>query len=162
MDRESATRVLLPHSLWTELEQLRAQPRRVADEPFHVHSLANRREWSQLVEPFGQQDRRAVEVAARPVVEADPDLEDPVVEVADGLVGRTPEELEGLVLLEELAGVQLLDRADQLGRSRVVAACADRLVRDRSALGATDSLSPARLGRGILRSGIKLWRGRSR
>lgn len=52
-------------------------------------------------------------VAVAPVVEADPDLQDPVIETADRRARVTPERLEGLVLFEELAGVELLDAADE-------------------------------------------------
>jgi hypothetical protein len=50
-----------------------------------------------------------VKVAATPVVEADPDLEDPVIETADRRGRVAPEQLERFVLLEELVGVELLD-----------------------------------------------------
>jgi hypothetical protein len=43
------------------------------------------------------------------VVEADADLQDAVIERSYRGVRRAPEELERLVLLEEVAGVQLLD-----------------------------------------------------
>jgi hypothetical protein len=43
------------------------------------------------------------------VVEANADLQDPVVETADRRRGVPPEELERLVLLEEVTVVQLLD-----------------------------------------------------
>jgi hypothetical protein len=55
-----------------------------------------------------------VEVASAPVVEADPDLEDAVIQVTHRCGGVPPEELEGLVLLEELSGVELLDAAEKL------------------------------------------------
>ena len=52
-----------------------------------------------------------------PVMEADADLEDPVIQVPDRGAGVPPQGLEGLVLLEEFAGVELLDAADQrIGR----------------------------------------------
>jgi len=73
-----------------------------------------------------------MEVALAPVMEADADLEDAVIEAAVGSTGGAPEELEGLVLLEELAGVELIDPVTQLGRRRLVAASADGLV-DRTA-----------------------------
>ncbi len=65
-------------------------------------------------------DRRAVEIVVHEqVVEADADLQDALVQMAD-LVGRgAPEQLERLVLLEELAGVELGDRLAELGRRRL-------------------------------------------
>jgi hypothetical protein len=56
------------------------------------------------------------------VVQPDADLEDAVVQATDRRVGGAPERLERLVLLEELARVELLDRARQLVRRRRVAA----------------------------------------
>jgi hypothetical protein len=52
-------------------------------------------------------------VAVAPVMEADADLQDPVIEAADRSACLTPQRLEGLVLFEELAGVELLDAADE-------------------------------------------------
>ena len=69
-----------------------------------------------------------MEVAVPPVVEADADLEDAVVEGAVGRACATPQELERLMLLEELAAIELLDAGAELGRRRLVAAGADRLV----------------------------------
>jgi len=66
------------------------------------------------------------------VVEADADLQDAVVQIADRRTGIAPEELEGLVLLEELAGVELLDAMDELGRWWRVASGA-RVFVDRAA-----------------------------
>jgi hypothetical protein len=63
-----------------------------------------------------------VEIAATPVMEADADLEDAVIEPADGRRSVAPEELERLVLLEELAGVELRDARDELRGCRLVAA----------------------------------------
>ena len=52
-------------------------------------------------------------ISVPPMMEADADLEDPVVQGPDRSAGVPPQDLEGLVLLEELAGVELLDAADQ-------------------------------------------------
>jgi hypothetical protein len=54
-------------------------------------------------------------------VHPDAHLEDPVVEVAHRRLGGAPQRLERLVLLEELAGVELFYPVDQLRRRRVVA-----------------------------------------
>ncbi len=61
-------------------------------------------------------------------MEPDPDLEDAVVERADRRAGVPPEELERLVLLEELARVELLDAAAELVGWRGVATGAGILV----------------------------------
>ena len=56
-------------------------------------------------------------VAVAPVMEADADLQDPVIEAADRSACLTPQRLEGLVLFEELARVELFETADErLGR----------------------------------------------
>ena len=68
-----------------------------------------------------------MKVSLAPVVEADADLQDPVVEVAVGRPCVAPEELERLVLLEELAVVELLDALEELGWRRLVAASPYRL-----------------------------------
>ena len=52
-------------------------------------------------------------VAVAPVMEADTDLQDPVIEAADRCACVTPERLEDLVLFEELTGIELLDAADE-------------------------------------------------
>ena len=56
------------------------------------------------------------------MLEANADLEDPLVEVADRVALREPLLLERLVLLEELAAVELLDPAPETGRRRFGAA----------------------------------------
>ena len=62
-------------------------------------------------------DRRAVKVAVlQQVMHAHADLQDAFVQVAN-LAGRgSPEQLERLVLLEELARVELVDGLQQSGR----------------------------------------------
>jgi hypothetical protein len=47
------------------------------------------------------------------MMEADADLEDAVIETADRRARVPPQELERLVLLEELTGVELLDAVDE-------------------------------------------------
>jgi hypothetical protein len=49
------------------------------------------------------------------VLEADADLQDALVEVADRVALLEPLELEGFVLLEELTAVELLDAAAEGG-----------------------------------------------
>jgi len=80
------------------------------------------------LDPLLQQRGRTVEVAIAPVVEADADLEDPVVEAAHRRARVPPQQLKRLVLIEELAGVELLDAADQFGQRRIVATRAYGLI----------------------------------
>src|SRR2546428_9077396 len=70
-----------------------------------------------------------MEVDTPPVMKGDADLQDAVVEIADRRARDAPEELQGLVLLEELARVELLDALHELGRRRFFAACARGFVR---------------------------------
>ena len=92
-------------------------------------------------------------VAVAPVMETDADLQDAVIEAADRRSRVAPERLEGLVLLEELAGVELLDATSQRIRRRVIAARAqvfvDRATRD--ALGRPGGLAIAASGLGRVR-----------
>jgi len=69
-----------------------------------------------------------MEVAAPPVVKADPDLQDAVIEATVGRARVAPQELERLVLLEELALVELRDPFPELWWRRLVATRPDRLV----------------------------------
>ena len=92
-------------------------------------------------------------ISVPPVMEADADLEDPVVQGPDRSTGIPPEGLERLVLLEELAGVELLDAADQRGWGGVGAARARVLVdlATRDALGRPGRLPVAASGLGRVR-----------
>jgi hypothetical protein len=81
-----------------------------------------------------------MEVAAPPVMKADPDLQDAVIEATVGRARVAPQELERLVLLEELTLVELRDAVPELCRRRFLAARPDRLVD--SATG--DALWPSR------------------
>ena len=69
-----------------------------------------------------------MEIAVAPVVKTHADLEDAVIERAIGRAGVAPEQLKGLVLLEELATIELFDARDERGCRRLVTAGARRLV----------------------------------
>jgi hypothetical protein len=83
----------------------------VGDEAIDVGPHASAFERLEVGDPASQQLRRAARVAAAQVLDADADLQDALVEVANRVALREPLELEGLVLLEELAAVELLDAA---------------------------------------------------
>jgi len=89
---------------------------RVGDERVDIDVLTMRRERAQALDPLFEERRRSVEVAIAPVMKTDADLEDAVVQASDRCARVAPQELERLVLLEELAGVELLDAVDQLWR----------------------------------------------
>ncbi len=101
---------------------------RVGDERGDVDGLARRRKRAQTRDSLFQKNRRAVKVAAAPVVEADPDLQDPVIQMTNRRSRGPPQELERLVLLEELATVELLDPAEKRLRWGVGAAGASGLI----------------------------------
>jgi hypothetical protein len=69
-----------------------------------------------------------MKVAAPPVMEADPDLQDAVIKPAHRRGRVAPQELERLVLFEELASVELLDSVEERFRRRVGAAGAGGLI----------------------------------
>ena len=103
----------LAHPLGTERDEFFPHCRRVCDERRDVDRLAGGCEWAEPFDPFFEKDGRTVKVSAAPVVEADPDLQDPVIQVTNRRGRVPPQELERLVLLEELSGVELLDAAQQ-------------------------------------------------
>src|SRR5207245_7248004 len=123
--------------------------------PRDVDPLTGRHERSQAVDALLEKDRCAMEVATPPVMKGDADLQDAVVEIADRRARGAPEEFEGLVLLEELARVELLDALHELGRRRFFATCARGFAR-RSG-GRT-----LRRPRGLARAATGLGRARAR
>jgi hypothetical protein len=107
------------------------------------------------IDPFFEQDRRAVKVPAAPVMEADTDLQDPVIETADRCGRVAPQQLERFVLLEELVRVELLDAAQKRFRRRLGAAGASGLAWCAGRL-------PLRWARGLSRAATGLCRARIR
>jgi len=105
--------VELAHTLGSEGKESLARRGGVRDEPGDVDRLARWLERLQPLDTFLEKDGRAMKVPAAPVVEADADLQDPVIQVAHGRCGVAPQQLESLVLLEELARVELLDAAEE-------------------------------------------------
>src|SRR3954471_8202321 len=77
----------------------------VHDELRDADRLTRRRERPQTFDAFVEQNAGAMKGAFAPVMEADSDLQDGVVQTAIRRSRRAPEELEGLVLFEELAAV---------------------------------------------------------
>ena len=70
-----------------------------------------------------------MKIPAAPVMEADADLQDPVIQAANRRVRVAPQQLQRLVLLEELAFVELLDAPQKLLWGRLRAAGTSGLVR---------------------------------
>ena len=77
----------------------------VGDEAIDVDLHAATPERLEVGDPPSPQPPGAAGVAATQVLEADADLQDALVEVADRVALLEPLELEGFVLLEELAAV---------------------------------------------------------
>ena len=90
---------------------------RITPQPGDVHTVARIGERRQKADAVVELDRRAVKVAVlQQVMHAHTDLQDAFVQVADLAGRRPPEQLERLVLLEELARVELVDGLQQSGR----------------------------------------------
>jgi hypothetical protein len=121
-------KIELVHTLGTEGEQPLAYRRRVSCQRGNVDRLARWDEWAQALDAFLNKNGRAVEVAAAPMVKADANLEDAVIQITHGRGRVAPQQLERLVLLEELARVELLDAAQERCRWRFGAAGAGGLV----------------------------------
>jgi hypothetical protein len=102
---------------------------RVPDEGGDVDRLARWRERAQTLDALFEEHGRAMKVAATPMVEADADLEDAVIETAHWCGCVAPHQLERFVLFEELTRVELLDATKELVWRRVGAAGAGGLVR---------------------------------
>jgi hypothetical protein len=83
----------------------------VGHEAIDVDLHAATPERLEVGDPPSPQPPGAAGVAATQVLEADADLQDALVEVADRVALLEPLELEGFVLLEELTAVELLDAA---------------------------------------------------
>ncbi len=75
----------------------------------------------ELLETLAEFGHRAMPVAASPVVQADADLEDALVEVANRVGLDDPDRFERFMLLEELLPVELRDPLEQGWRWRVIA-----------------------------------------
>src|SRR5712692_7342033 len=94
--------------------------RRVTQQRCDVHALAARRERRKVLRAARQHVHRAVMVQPAQVMKGDANLQNTLVEVADVAALRPPEPLQRLVLLEELAAVELRDPFEQLRRRRFV------------------------------------------
>src|SRR2546430_11339258 len=102
--------------------QLRRQRARFAHQPLDIDCHTARTVRSQLGEPVPEFRHGSLPVAPPPVVEADANLQDALVEVAHLVRLANPDAFERLVLLEKFLAVELLDAVQQgIGR-RVIAA----------------------------------------
>src|SRR2546422_2530284 len=95
--------------------------RRIVEQRLDVDALAPRRKRREIARTPRQQVDRAVMIQAAELVERDADLQDALVEIADVATLGAPQQLEGLVLLEEFAAIELLDAFEELRRRELVA-----------------------------------------
>lgn len=117
--REFAREALQP--IGPERDERVAGGQRVAAQAGDVDVMADRGEGGQQSDAVVELHRRSVEVSVfEQMVHAHADLEDALVEIAKLAWGRSPQQLQRFVLLEELARVELVDRLQQLrwGRFR--------------------------------------------
>src|SRR6266550_4264680 len=102
--------------------QLGAQRGRFAHQPFDIDGHTGRPVGFQLGEPVPEFRHRALPVAPPPVMEADANLQDALVEVAYLVRLANPDAFQRLVLLEEFLAVELLDALQKGNGWRVIAA----------------------------------------
>ena len=100
---------------------LRQQESGFSNEAIDVDRHAGRPVRLQLLQSLAQLDDGPMPVAITPVVEADANLEDALVEVADRVGLPDPDPFQGLVLLEEFLLVELFYPGDQRRGRRVIA-----------------------------------------
>jgi len=101
----------------SQLQKVLSSASRITPQPSDVHTVARIGERRQKADAVVELHRRTVKVAVlQQVVHAHADLQDAFVQVADLAGRRPPEQLERLVLLEELARVELVDGLQQSGR----------------------------------------------
>ena len=101
-----------------EALDLRERGGGIVEQRRDVHPLAARRERRQVARSARQHVDRAVVIQPPQVMERDADLQDALVEIADVAALGAPEQLQRLVLLEELAAIELRDPFEQLRRRR--------------------------------------------
>src|SRR5260221_8139265 len=86
-DLRRTRELVLPHPLRSETRELRARVARVADDRSDIDALTRRRERLEARDALVDEDARAVMIAVAPVMEADADLQDAVIEAADRTAG---------------------------------------------------------------------------
>src|SRR2546425_9929463 len=105
----------------SEAFDLAQRRRRIVEQRLDVDALAPRRKRREIPRTARQQVDGAVMIQAAELIERDADLQDALVEIADLATLGAPEQLEGLVLLEAFAAIELLDAFEELRRRGLVA-----------------------------------------
>jgi hypothetical protein len=113
--------VEISEPIGTEPLDLRQCRGRVLEKRLDVHTLTPRRERREVARAPCQHVHGAVMVAAAKMVEGDADLQDSLIQPAHVTPFGSPQQLQRLVLLEVLAGIELRDARQQHGRRRFLA-----------------------------------------
>ena len=100
------------HAFGSRSDEPRVRDGRIRDEPVYIDAVAERGEGTEAFDAFFDERGCAVEIAIAPMVEANTDLEDPVIQPAHRRARVAPEELERLVLLKEFANVEFVDASN--------------------------------------------------
>src|SRR2546430_17683632 len=108
----------LTHALRTEGEKLLARGGRVGEERGDVDRLAVRGEGVETLGALFEKHRRAVEVPSTPVMEADTDLKDAVIQLAHGCGGGAPPQNKRFVLPREPSGAHMPRPREEGPRAR--------------------------------------------
>ena len=91
------------------------------DERGNVDPLALRREWRKVARATRQHVHRPVVIAFAEMMKRDADLKDALIQASDVAPFGAPQELEGLVLFEVLASIELRDSFEEKPRRSFVA-----------------------------------------
>ena len=105
-----------PESVNNFLQTLRRR-----NERCHVDTLARAGESPKVVQSAREHVGGTVMIVPLDVVQGDPDLQDPLIEVAHIPSFCAPEFLERFMLCEILAAIKLIDASDEEGRRLLVA-----------------------------------------
>jgi hypothetical protein len=111
-----ARSVELGQPLWADLDQVRSSRHRISPKARDVDAVAHVGERLQQADPVIELHRCAVKVPIyQQVVHANPDLQDSLVQVPNLALGRPPQQLQRLVLLEKLTRVELVNGLREVG-----------------------------------------------
>src|SRR5262245_5914961 len=119
LGRQAPVELIQP--VGAEAVDLRQGSGRRVEERLHINALAARRERGELPMAASQHVVLSVVIAFAQMVERDTNLQDALIEVADVPPLGAPQEFERLVLLEELAAIELGDALEKQRGRRLVA-----------------------------------------
>ncbi len=103
------------NSIGAERTHLVQHARRFIDQSLHVDAHTARRIRLEVIDAAREDNRRSAIIPARDVMEADADLEDAFVKIADGLIlFGTPHRFKCFVLVPIFAAIELLKGVEHL------------------------------------------------